>query len=44
MSASDYVWLAFLIVGVLCGLAVAVDECVQAHNRSKAGEPEDWQP
>lgn len=44
MSGADYVWLAFFIVAVLCGLAIAVDECAQAHNRNKSAQSEDWEP
>lgn len=41
MSATDYVWLGFFILGVLCLFAMCVDECVQAHNRSKENCSED---
>lgn len=44
MSLSDYVWLTFFIIGVLCGLAICVDELIDAHRRAKSGNHEDWNP
>jgi hypothetical protein len=44
VSLTDYAWLTFFTIGIIAGLLIAIDECIEAHKRAKSADPEDWNP